>query len=174
MRYLVLLAAFGLANGALAGEPPKTLSKPLDKSSPVLTSAQPAADTPDDATEATNRAEQAPQASPRGRLHAEGVVHRDVATRSAGTRAQDYNSSRSNNSSRRSDATGDPPAGTRAQDYNSSRSNNSSRRSDATGDLDGDGRPDVVVCTRGVDDDCDGAESSDSATNHNSRRSNRR
>jgi parallel beta-helix repeat protein len=53
---------------------------------------------------------------------------------SGDTRAQDYNSSRSNNEAARDTGSGGDSDGTRAQDYNSSRSNNESTRT-----TDGDG-----------------------------------
>lgn len=89
----------------------------------------------------------------------------------SGTRAQDYNSSRSNTTSLRAqDQRSDRPAGSRgkAQDYNSSRSNNSSR---IDTDSDGDSVDDAV-CAKGVDDDCDSA-TDEAPANHNTTRSNR-
>jgi hypothetical protein len=61
----------------------------------------------------------------------------------------------------------------RAQDYNSSRSNNSSALQDKVDDVDGDGRPDVVTCRAGADDDCDDADKNAAPANHNTTRSNR-
>ena len=61
----------------------------------------------------------------------------------------------------------------RAQDYNSSRSNNSSALHDKVDDTDGDGRPDVVTCRAGADDDCDDADAKVAPANHNTTRSNR-
>ena len=101
----------------------------------------------------------------------------------AGTRAQDYNSSRSNTTSLRDqDENIDRPvsSGGKAQDYNSSRSNNSSVVAPAPNntkdrfidpDDDGDGI-DTAVCGNGVDDDCDGPVDAAPA-NHNTTRSNK-
>lgn len=78
----------------------------------------------------------------------------------ARTRAQDYNSSRSNKESRAALAEGG--------DYNSSRSNK-------THALDTDDDDDSIpteTCANGVDDDCDGAVD-ESPANHNTTRSNR-
>jgi len=61
----------------------------------------------------------------------------------------------------------------RAQDYNSSRSNTTAVREDKVGDLDGDGRPDVVTCRDGVDEDCNDADAGPTrAQDYNSSRSN--
>jgi len=199
MRYLILMASLALAGTTLADEKPKSVIKPLDKSSPVLMEAAP----PNDSSEA---------------LHAEGVVHRDVASRSAevtdfgmsrttDTRAPAFNqnTSRSNNSrlaapaegadynSSRSNKTHAPASSgdggssasgdTRAQDYNSSRSNTTTLREDDAADLDGDGRPDLAACSKkGYDHYCsksdlsatpaDQAVLDASPASHNSTRSN--
>lgn len=102
---------------------------------------------------------------------------------SAGTRAQDYNSSRSNTTSlREHDENLDRPAvpSGKAQDYNSSRSNNSSVAAPAPNntrdrfvDPDDDGDSvDTAVCGNGVDDDCDSPVDAAPA-NHNTTRSNK-
>lgn len=122
MRYLIVIAGLALAANALAEEKAESVAKELDKSSPQLVSAE----TPSDSTGAADAKEK-------------------------------HNTSKS-----------------RAQDYNSSRSNNSSTaRDDRPGDLDRDGRPDVAVCRDGVDQDCDDAEERAAPANHNTTRSNR-
>lgn len=69
--------------------------------------------------------------------------------------------------------TGSSTGATRAQDYNSSRSNTTALRGDTTGDLDRDGRPDVVTCGNGVDNDCDDTGRAASPGDYNGTRSNR-
>jgi hypothetical protein len=140
MRYLILIASLALAANALADEKPKSVAKELDKSSPQLMST----DAPEaaDATEKQNTSK---------------------------TRAQDYNSSRSNTTAavdqaedgvvhrdiatRKADAshsglsraTEASEGKVRAQDYNSSRSNTTAAREEKEGDLDRDGDKDTVV-----------------------------
>jgi hypothetical protein len=200
MRYLILVASLVLAGTTLADEKPKSLIKPIDKSSPVLMEAAPS----DESSEA---------------LHAEGVVHRDVAARSADVtdfgmsrttedrapafnqntsrsnngrlaapaEGADYNSSRSNKThapASSGDGGSSSSGGTRAQDYNSSRSNISTSREGDAADLDGDGQPDLAVCSKkGYDHYCaksdmnataaDPAVIDASPANHNTTRSNR-
>jgi len=172
MRYLILLASLALAASALAEEKPKNVARELDKSSPQLMSAN----TPSDSTEASDAKEK----------------HNKTKGR-----AQDYNSSRSNNSSAAAPHEGDvvhrdiaarkaeasdfgmsrateaSEGKVRAQDYNSSRSNTTAVREDSQGDLDRDGRVDLVTCRDGVDQDCDDDDVDASPANHNTTRSNR-
>ena len=133
MRSVVLIVCLALAAGAMAEEKPKPRSvvKQIDKSSPALA----ATDDSGDATESTDAKEKANK-----------------------TRAQDYNSSRSNttslagnpetdasdfgmsrasqrNKGQRGDEASDGQRQSRAQDYNSSRSNISTVAGDARGDL---------------------------------------
>ena len=207
MQYLVLALSLAAAGSVLAEEAPKSVMKRIDKSTPVLTQAAPPSDgSATDEGEAGARAQdhnssRSNKTSRATELHAEGVVHRDIATREAGasdlgmsraTEARaaapnqnearsnhgraaeappaegaDYNSSRSNKTHAPADGGGSGGSGgTRAQDYNSSRSNVTTLREGDAADLDGDGRPDLVTCCDGVDQDCGGAEavaSSDSA-----------
>ena len=126
MRYLIMIASLALAANALADEKPRSVARELDKSSPQLMSA----DAPSGTTDA--------------------AVAREEQDKSK----QDQPKSR-------------------AQDYNSSRSNTTALREDKQGDLDRDGNPDVSVCRDGVDDDCDDAEERAAPANHNTTRSNR-
>jgi len=157
MRYLILIVSLALASAALAEDKPKplTVTKPIDKSTPVLMEAAPPSN-PGETNPAGAQPANAvkPDASSGlAHLHAEGVVHRDIAARGAGDNGG--------------------AGGTKAQDYNSSRSNVTTLREDDTADLDGDGRPDLVVCRDGVDDDCNGTDLDERAANHNTTRSNR-
>jgi len=123
MRSLIVIAGLILATGAFAEDKPKPIkvTKPVDKSTPVLMTTDGSSDSAQatDAKEMHNRSK---------------------------SRAQDYNSSRSNIRAR-------------------------SRSHAQQGDLDGDGRQDAA-CRDGVDNDCDGVASAAPA-NHNSTRSNR-
>ncbi len=119
-----------LAGNALAEEKPKSVAKELDKSSPILASANADSGSTDEST----------------------TEQRGVASAGGGSSSQ---------------------GGTRAQDYNSSRSNTTALRQDKVGDLDGDGRPDVAVCRNGVDEDCDDTDADVRPANHNTTRSNR-
>lgn len=166
MRYLILIVSLALASAALAEEKPKpiTITKPVDKATPILMAA-PSPSSPGEMTDAKEKANKtkssaqpddaghANASSRSAALHAEGVVHRDIAARGA-----------ENNGG---------SAGTRAQDYNSSRSNTTSLRENDAADLDGDGRPDLVVCRNGVDDDCNGTDLDELPANHNTTRSNK-
>jgi hypothetical protein len=143
MRYLILLASLALAANALADEKPRSVAKELDKSSPQLVSA----DAPSDSTASVDAREKHNKAK---------------------SRAQDYNSSRSNTTAaadlqegetdkegvvhrdiaaRKAQArevgirraTEASDGKVRAQDYNSSRSNTTAAREEKEGDLDRDG-----------------------------------
>jgi len=74
-----------------------------------------------------------------------GIEKDDLGAPSdGGTRAQDYNSSRSNKESIAADTGGDSSGGSKAQDYNSSRSNKESiadTGGDGGGDVDEKGKP---------------------------------
>jgi hypothetical protein len=167
MRYLILIASLALAGNALADEKPKTVTKELDKSSPILMSTDGSADSSGEAT--TNQR----TASPRDKASGMATGKRTHAPPAEGA---DYNSSRSNKTHGVSSAGGggsSSSGGTRAQDYNSSRSNTTSLREDKTADLDGDGRPDVLTCRNGVDNDCDDTDADVSRANHNTTRSRR-
>lgn len=142
MRYLILITGLALAANALAEEKPRSVAKELDKSSPQLISA----DAASDASEATE-------------------AKQDTSK----SRAQDYNSSRSNIStatelpeedvvhrdaaSRKAEArdfgmsraTEASEGKVRAQDYNSSRSNTTMARDDNQGELDPDDDADDTV-----------------------------
>lgn len=100
--------------------------------------------------------------SPDADRHKQNVVHRDIASRKA--EARDFGLSRATEASE---------GKVRAQDYNSSRSNTTAAREKPEGDLDGDGRPDVVACRDGVDEDCDDGDVEAVPANHNTTRSNR-
>jgi hypothetical protein len=145
MRYLILIASLALAGTALAEEKPTSVAKELDKSSPSLM-------TSDDASGTTD------SSATRPRDAASGMA---TGKRQHGRPTADGGGS--------SGASG----GTRAQDYNSSRSNNINGSADGAGDLDRDGRVDIVTCGRGVDDDCDDTGRAASPANHNTTRSNR-
>ena len=86
----------------------------------------------------------------------------------ASTRAQDYNSSRSNNESTRAVS---GVAASEGADYNSSRSNKTHALDD---DSDGDS-VDEAVCSNGVDQDCDSPvdAAAIAPANHNTTRSNK-
>ncbi len=152
MRLLVLIASLALAMTALAEDKkkPPTLTKQVDKSSPMLMSDSDNSDsTGDDA-------------------------------KSAPTRAQDYNSSRSNTTSR-SGVAADRNQGQQGESAsNGKRSGGVVHRDVATrnmgaADLDNDGRNDAA-CRDGVDDDCDGVVDAGNrgttARDYNSSRSN--
>jgi len=83
----------------------------------------------------------------------------------------DYNSSRSNKTHAAHDGGAGSSGGTKAQDYNSSRSNTTTLREDDAADLDGDGRPDVVVCRAVGDEDCDDANDTADPVTRSDRRS---
>jgi hypothetical protein len=188
MRSVVLIVCLVLAAGAMAEEKPKprTVVKPVDKSSPVLA----ATDSSGDTAEAADAKEKANKTK---------------------TRAQDYNSSRSNttslagnpesdasdfgmsraakrNKGQRGDEASSGQRQSRAQDYNSSRSNISTVAGDARGELgkenrcsigrldcddDGDSVPSNQSCGNGVDNDCDSVDERSAPANHNTTRSNR-
>ena len=191
MRSVVLFVCLALAAGAMAEEKPKprTVIKQIDKSSPVLA----ATDSSGDAAEAVDAKEKANKTK---------------------TRAQDYNSSRSNTTTavgkpemdkdkvgkdhadkRNKGQRGDEASGgkregeSRAQDYNSSRSNTSSAMTvDPDRELgkenrcsigrldcddDGDSVPGTESCGNGIDNDCDSVDERDAPANHNTTRSNR-
>ena len=138
MRLLILLAGLALASAVMADEKPKTIAKQLDKSSPVMMTS----DAPSDESDAKENSD------------------------SSKTRAQDYNSSRSNTTSRADTVNardfaasrGEPAPksnATRAQDYNSSRSNTTTAI-ELDDDSDGDSIPTDDVCRNAVDNDCTG------------------
>ena len=138
MRLLILLAGLVLATAVIADEKPTTITKQLDKSSPVMMTT----DAPSDESDDKENADQSK------------------------TRAQDYNSSRSNTTSRADTmnaqdfvSSGGTPAprpnATRAQDYNSSRSN-TTMAIELDDDSDGDSIPADDVCRNAVDNDCTG------------------
>jgi hypothetical protein len=138
MRLLILLAGLVLVSTVMAEEKPKTIAKQLDKSSPVMM----ATDAPSDESNDKENDDESK------------------------TRAQDYNSSRSNTTSRAETVNardfaasrGEPaqkPNATRAQDYNSSRSNISTAI-ELDDDSDGDSIPTDDVCRNAVDNDCTG------------------
>jgi hypothetical protein len=148
MRYLILITCLALAGTAFAKEEPKSLAKEIDKSSPLLT-------TSDDSSDTSNSS----AAGQRG-----VVAPRDAASgMSTGKRQHGQAGADSGSSS----------GGTRAQDYNSSRSNNINGAANRPADLDRDGRPDVLTCGNGADDDCNGTDRAASPANHNTTRSNR-
>lgn len=167
MRLVILIAGVMLAANAMAEEKPKSVTKELDKSSPLIMSTS----SPNDSEEATEE-----KASD---LHAEGVVHRDVATRerekgsgmATGRRTHapactdgmdndcdgatdatpaNHNTTRANRTLRSAPQSNGNSGGTRAQDYNSSRSNTTTAILDT--DSDGD-RLEEVRCSR-VSDEC--------------------
>lgn len=176
MRTLVLIVCLALAAGAMAEEKPKprTVVKQVDKSSPALASTDDSAD----AAEAMDAKEKANKTK---------------------TRAQDYNSSRSNTTmvagepetdkadlgkgssdERNKGQRGDEASGGKrkggnkkagARDYNSSRSNISTVAGDPDRDLDKESR--CSVGRLDCDDDGDSADTREAPANHNTTRSNR-
>ena len=100
MRLLILLAGLALASAVMADEKPKTIAKQLDKSSPVMMTS----DAPSDESDAKENSD------------------------SSKTRAQDYNSSRSNTTT----------------------------AIELDDDSDGDSIPADDVCRNAVDNDCTG------------------
>jgi hypothetical protein len=143
MRATLLIALLALAATAAAEDKPKkpkTIVKPVDKSSPVLMQA--------------------------------GGGNDETHTEMPQSRAKDYNSSRSNTSSRMQNKDG--------ADYNSSRSN---KTHIVDPDSDGDSIP-TKRCENGKDDDCNAATPiargslekvrvRQAPANHNTTRSNR-
>lgn len=136
MRSVVLIVCLALAAGAMAEEKPKprTVVKQIDKSSPALA----ATDDSGDAAEATDAKEKANK-----------------------TRAQDYNSSRSNISTAAGGPRGDLGKENRC----------SIGRLDC--DDDGDSIPTKERCGNGIDNDCDSIDEKSAPANHNTTRSNR-
>ena len=170
MRVLVLIVSLALAAGAVAEDKkpkPRSTIKQLDKSSPMLMSDD--SGNPDDSATAADAKEKANRTK---------------------TRAQDYNSSRSNTTSLRgspeSDATdsgmgrsternkgqqGDMVSGDKRQSGDLGKETRCSMgRLDC--DDDGDSIPTRDTCGNGADDDCDSAIDAAPA-NHNTTRSNR-
>jgi hypothetical protein len=145
MRYLILIASLALAGAAFADDKSTSTTRELDKSSPQLMTPGDSSDTTD--SSATGRHDPTSGMPTGKRQHAAAPADAGSSSGASG--------------------------GTRAQDYNSSRSNNSSARADTAGDLDQDGRPDVVTCRNGADNDCDDTRRSASPANHNTTRSNR-
>ena len=147
MRLLILVAALSLTANALADKSAPSPAKELDKSSPRAAEAQ------DYNSSRSNNSSSA-------HLHAEGVVHRDVATREKGSgmatgrRQHAAVTTCSNEIDNDCDNGGDESTdlgATRAQDYNSSRSNTTSARLDD--DSDGDSILEEVRCSM-TSDDC--------------------
>ena len=167
MRLITLIAGLILATHAMADEKPASVAKELDKSSPQLLSTS----SPNDADEVA--AEKA------SGLHAEGIVHRDVATRerekgsgmATGRRTHapvctdgmdndcdgvsdatpaNHNTTRANRTLRSAPQSSGNSGGTRAQDYNSSRSNTTTAKLDTDSD---DDSLEEVRCSR-VSDEC--------------------
>jgi hypothetical protein len=168
MRYLLLIASLALAGNALAEEKPKSLTKELDKSSPILATTSTDSDSTNDSTK-----EQRGVVAPRDAASGMATGKRTHASPAEGA---DYNSSRSNKThglSSSGNGGSSSSGGTRAQDYNSSRSNTTSLREDKAGDFDRDGLPDVLTCGNGVDNDCDDTDVDVRPANHNTTRSNR-
>ena len=139
MKYLILVVSLVLAGNALAEDKPKSLAKRVDKSSPALMETAP----PTDTSEALDAKEKANKTKAQS-AQADGVVHRDVAARSAG--ASDFGMSRATevrapvanqNTSRsnRGGASAAPPA--EGADYNSSRSNKTHAPSSGEGESGG-------------------------------------
>lgn len=146
MRYLILALSLAAAGIALAEEAPKSVMKRIDKSTPVLMEAAPPSDgTATDEEEAGSRAQdhnssRSNKTSSASGLHAEGVVHRDIAARQPG--ASDFGMSRATEAraaapnqnearSNRGRAAEAPPA--EGADYNSSRSNKTHAPADGGG-----------------------------------------
>lgn len=134
MKYLILVASLALAGNALAEDKPKSIVKPVDKSTPVLMETAPPADTSGETDADTGDRGQDHNSSRSNKTASaaapDGVVHRDIASRSA--EASDFGMSRAteqsapvaNQNSSRSNRGGvaaSPPA--EGADYNSSRSN---------------------------------------------------
>lgn len=146
MRIVVLIATLVLATNTMAEEKPKSVTKELDKSSPLLMSTE----SPDDTNSGVARPRDAASGLPTGKRQ-----HSPAAPSSGD--GGDYNSSRSNKTHTTSaacngkddDCTG-TGGQTRAQDYNSSRSNTTTVRFDD--DSDGDSLEEVR-CSR-VSDEC--------------------
>jgi hypothetical protein len=145
MRYLILITSLALAGAAFADDKSTSTTRELDKSSPLLMTSGDSSGTTD--SSATGQRD--------------AVSGMASGKRQHGSAPADAGSS--------SGASGS----TRAQDYNSSRSNTTSLREDNAGDLDRDGRVDVVTCGNGKDNDCDDTDRAASPANHNTTRSNR-
>ena len=149
MRSLILIAGLVLAANVMADKTAPTATKELDKSSPAVADAQ------DYNSSRSN-------ISTSVELHAEGVVHRDVASREKGSgmatgrRQHSAATTCSNDVDNDCDNVVDESTSenaTRAQDYNSSRSNTTSARLDD--DSDGDSVLEEVRCSK-TSDDCVG------------------
>ena len=149
MRSLILIAGLVLAASAMADKTTPSATKELDKSSPA------AADAQDYNSSRSNRSSSVD-------LHAEGVVHRDVASREKGSgmatgrRTHSPATDCSNNADNDCDGVTDESTNqnaTRAQDYNSSRSNTTAARLDQ--DSDNDSVLKEVRCSK-TNDECVG------------------
>ena len=132
MRSLILIASLMLAANAMADKTLPSATKELDKSSPAVADAQ---------DYNSSRSNISTSAEP----HAEGVVHRDVASREKGSgmatgrRQHSAVITCSNDIDNDCDDVTDESSSenaTRAQDYNSSRSNTTSARLDPDSDND--------------------------------------
>ena len=149
MRSLIFAAALALTANALADKNSPSAVKEVDKSTPAAAEAQ------DDNSSRSDKSSSV-------HLHAEGIVHRDVATREKGSgmatgrRQHSAATTCSNDIDNDCDDASDDresQGATRAQDYNSSRSNTTSARLDD--DSDGDSILEEVRCSK-TSDDCVG------------------
>jgi hypothetical protein len=164
MRYLILIASLALAGAAFADDKSTSTTRELDKSSPRLMTSGDSSGTTD--SSATGRHDAA-SGKPTGRRQHGVVSPQDAASGMASGKRQHGSAPADAGSS--SGASGS----TRAQDYNSSRSNTTSLREDKAGDLDRDGRVDVVTCGNGKDNDCDDTGRPATPGDYNGTRSNR-
>ena len=158
MRVLVLIVGLALACSALADDKrkhkPVTVTKPVDKATPLMSSGNPG--NPSDSATAADAKEKANRTK---------------------TRAQDYNSSRSNTTSLRGgprDRASGLPTGKRQHAADGGGLGKETRCSMGRLDCDDDGDSIPVddACRNGVDDDCDGVVD-EAPANHNTTRSNR-
>jgi len=136
MRYVVLIASLALAGTALAEDPPKIVAKRIDQTTPVLMQTAPSdsAGATDAEEDPSSRAQdhnssRSNTTSRAADLHAEGVVHRDVAARSPGatdfgmSRATERPADAANQNTSRSNRGRVAIQPAEGADYNSSRSN---------------------------------------------------
>jgi hypothetical protein len=137
MRYLVLIASLALAGTALAEDPPKIVPKRIDQTTPVLMETAPSdssgagdsEEAPSGSRAQDHNSSRSNTTSRAADLHAEGVVHRDVAARSPGatdfgmSRATERRADVANQNSSRSNRGGVAIQPAEGADYNSSRSN---------------------------------------------------